>query len=236
MNICNLLTDLLRSELFGLTLVMGSYLLGIFLYKRLKLPIIQPLLISMIIIIVFLKTTGIDYSVFRNNTRFLNFMLGPSVVALGYVLYEQIYYLKGNIISILTAVFVGCIVGIVSVVGIAKLMGTDTQMLFSLAPKSVTTPIAISIAKNNHGIPELAVVFVSICGIFGGAVGAIVLRYQDIKSKVAKGLAMGTASHALGTVRAIEMGATEGAISGLAIGIMGIMTAMVIPFIEKILN
>ena len=228
MNTCNLLTDLLRSELFALTLVMGSYLLGIFLYKRLKLPIIQPLLISMIIIIVFLKTTGIDYSVFRNNTRFLNFMLGPSVVALGYVLYEQIYYLKGNIISILTAVFVGCIVGIVSVVGIAKLMGTDTQMLFS--------PIAISIAKNNHGIPELAVVFVIICGIFGGAVGPIVLRYLNIKSKVAKGLAMGTASHALGTVRAIEMGATEGAISGLAIGIMGIMTAMVMPFIEKILN
>ena len=125
MNICNLLTDLLRSELFALTLVMGSYLLGIFLYKRLKLPIIQPLLISMIIIIVFLKTTGIDYSVFRNNTRFLNFMLGPSVVALGYVLYEQIYYLKGNIISILTAVFVGCIVGIVSVVG---------SLAFSLAP------------------------------------------------------------------------------------------------------
>ena len=120
----------------------------------------------MIIIIVFLKITGIDYSVFRNNTRFLNFMLGPSVVALGYVLYEQIYYLKGNIISILTAVFVGCIVGIVSVVGIAKLMGTDTQMLFSLAPKSVTTPIAISIAKNNHGIPELAVVFVIICGTY----------------------------------------------------------------------
>ena len=118
----------------------------------------------------------------------------------------------------------------------SKLMGTDTQMLFSLAPKSVTTPIAISIAKNNHGIPELAVVFVIICGIFGGAVGPIVLRYLNIKSKVAKGLAMGTASHALGTVRAIEMGATEGAISGLAIGIMGIMTAIVMPFIEKILN
>ncbi len=235
MNRLEALNSLFSSETFLLLLVIGTYLLGVYLYKRLKFPLLQPLLISMILVILFLKTTGIEYATFCSQTKILNFMLGPSVVALGYVLYEQINYIKGNVVSMLTAVFVGCIVGISSVILIAKLFGADQILLFSLAPKSVTAPIAMSIAKNNGGIPELAVVFVVICGIFGGLVGPIILRRLGVKSKVAKGLAMGSASHALGTARAIEMGAVEGAISGLAIGIMGIMTALLIPFVEKLL-
>ena len=161
-------------------------------------------------------------------------MLGPSVVALGYVLYEQLEHIKGNVISILSAVFVGSIVGIVSVVLIAKVLGADHILIASLAPKSVTTPIAISLAEKTGGIPALAAAFVVICGIFGGLVGPVILRRIGIKSKIAKGLAMGSASHALGTARAMEMGAIEGAISGLAIGLMGIMTALLIPFAEMI--
>lgn len=227
--------ELISGETFMLLLVMGTFLLGIYLYKRLKFPLLQPLLISMVLIILFLKSTGIEYATFYAQTKILNFMLGPSVVALGYVLYEQIHQLKGNIISILTAVFVGCIVGISSVILIAKLLGADKVLLYSMAPKSVTTPIAMSIAESTGGVPELAVAFVVICGVFGGLAGPIILRRLGVKSKVAKGLAMGSASHALGTARAIEMGAVEGAISGLAIGIMGIMTALLIPFVEKLL-
>lgn len=176
--------------------------------------------------------TGIDYKTFYDNTRILNFMLGPSVVALGYVLYEQIEHIKGNVISILTAVFVGSIVGIVTVVLIAKLFGADTMLMASLAPKSVTTPIAMSLAKENGGIPALAAAFVAICGIFGGLVGPVLLRKIGVKSKIAQGLAMGSASHALGTARAMELGAMQGAFSGLAIGIMGVMTALLIPFAQ----
>lgn len=161
-------------------------------------------------------------------------MLGPSVVALGYVLYEQMAHIKGNVVSILTAVFVGSVVGIASVVLIAKMLGADRILMASLAPKSVTTPIAISLAEQHGGVPALAAAFVVICGIFGGLVGPIVLRKIGIKSSIAKGLAMGSASHALGTARAMEMGAIEGAVSGLAIGIMGIMTALLIPFAELI--
>jgi len=106
----------------------------------------------------------------------------------------------------------------------------------SLAPKSVTTPIAMSLAEKNGGIPAITAAFVVICGIFGGLVGPIVLRRLGIKSSIAKGLAMGSASHALGTARAMEMGALEGAISGLAIGIMGIMTALLVPFAEMIIK
>jgi len=224
--------DLFSGEVFLLMFVMGTFLLGVYIYKRTKITMLQPLLISMVIIIPFLKLTGIEYQTFYNQTKILNFMLGPSVVALGYVLYEQMEHIRGNVVSILTAVFVGSVVGIFSVMLIAKLLGADHMLIASLAPKSVTTPIAISLAEKNGGVPALTAAFVVICGIFGGLVGPIVLRSIGIESKLAKGLAMGSASHALGTVRALEMGALEGAISGLAIGIMGIMTALLIPFAE----
>jgi len=226
--------ELFKGEVFMLTLVMGTFLLGVWIYKRTKITLLQPLLISMVIIIPFLKVTGIDYQTFYQQTRLLNFMLGPSVVALGFVLYEQIEHIKGNVVSILTAVFVGSFVGIFSVLLIAKLLGADHMLMASLAPKSVTTPIAISLAEKNGGVPALTAAFVVICGLFGGLVGPIILRRLGIKSKIAQGLAMGSASHALGTVRALEMGALEGAISGLAIGIMGIMTALLIPLVEML--
>lgn len=228
----NQIRPFVNTEVFLLMLVMGTFLLGIYIYKHTNITLLQPLLISILIIIPFLKITGIDYKTFYQQTRILNFMLGPSVVALGYVLYEQIEHVRGKVVSILVAVFVGSLVGIVSVVLVAKLFGADKILLASLAPKSVTTPIAISLSEKAGGVPALAATFVVICGIFGGLVGPIILRKIGIKSKVAKGLAMGSASHALGTARAMEMGALEGAISGLAIGIMGIMTALLIPFVE----
>ena len=224
----------LSTEVFLLALVLGAFYLGIIIYQKTKITLLQPLLTAMVIIIPFLLITDIDYQTFYQNTRILNFMLGPSVVALGYVLYEQIGHIKGNVVSILTAVFTGSMVGITSVVLIAKVLGADKMLMASLAPKSVTTPIAISLAEQTGGVPALAAAFVVICGIFGGLVGPIVLRRIGIKSKIAKGLAMGSASHALGTARAMEMGALEGAISGLAIGIMGIMTALLIPFAENL--
>jgi len=225
---------LISGEVFLLMLVMGTFLLGIFIYKRTKITLLQPLLISMLIIIPFLKLTDIPYQTFFQQTRMLNFMLGPSVVALGYILYAQIEQIRGNVISILTAVFVGSVVGIVSVVLVAKAFGADHILMASLAPKSVTTPIALSLSEKSGGIPALTSAFVVICGIFGGLVGPIILRTIGIKSKIAQGLAMGSSAHALGTARAMEMGAVEGAISGLAIGIMGIMTALLIPFAEKL--
>lgn len=231
----NSLRPILSSEVFLLMLCLGSFLLGVLIYKKTNISLLQPLLITMIIIIPFLKITGIEYKTFYQNTRILNFMLGPSVVALGYVLYEQVGHLKGNVFSILTAVFIGGIVGIGTVVVTAKLLGADHTLVASLAPKSVTTPIAMNLSEKHGGASSLTAIFVVICGVFGGLIGPIVLRRIGVKSKIAQGLAMGSASHALGTARAMEMGAIEGAISGLAIGLMGIMTALLIPFAEKFL-
>ncbi len=236
--ISNIITEqllpLLSGEVFMVMLVFGTYLLGVKLYKRFKLAILQPILISMLIIIPFLNLSGIEYQTFAKDTRILNFMLGPSVVALGYVLFEQFEYVKGNILSMLVAVFVGAVVGIGSILLIAKLMGADKIMTISMAPKSVTMPIALSITEKSGGVPALTAAFVILCGLFGGLVAPFILRKIGVSSKVAKGLAIGSSAHALGTVKAIEMGAVEGAISGLAIGLMGIVTSLLIPMVKML--
>lgn len=225
-----------HSEIFDLALVIGTYILATFFYKKTHLGLLHPLLTSIFVIIVILKTLDIPYELFSEGTHLINFMLGPSVVALGYVLYEQMHYLKGNIVSILTAVTVGAIVGIVSVIAIGNLMGADQALIATLQPKSVTTPIAMGIAEKNGGIPSLTAVIVVAVGIFGSIVGPAVMKVLGIESRIAKGLALGASSHGLGTATAIQLGAVEGALSGLAIGLMGIVTAILVPVIHLVLD
>lgn len=227
--------QLFESPEFILVLIFGSYLFGQWIFKKTKLAILHPLIVSIAIIIVFLQVTKLDYNKFQEGGKFVSFLLGPSVVALGYVLYEQMSYLKGNVVSILTSIFIGSITGITSVIFLARLTGADQALIMTLEPKSVTTAIAMNIASQSGGIPSLTAVIVLFCGIFGGIVGPYVLRIFGIKSSIAKGLAMGASSHSVGTVKAMEMGVIEGAISGLAIGLMGVMTALLIPFIHKII-
>lgn len=228
--------QLANSEVFALTLVIGTYLTATALYKRTKVCILHPLLTTIFTIIAILELLEIPYDTFNDGSHLIHFMLGPSVVALGYVLYEQIQYLKGNVVSILTSVFIGAIVGIVSVIIIGKCMGADQALIATLQPKSVTTPIAMGIAEKAGGIPSLTAVIVVAVGIFGSIAGPIVMRVLGIESHIAKGLAMGASSHGVGTAAAIQIGAIEGALSGLAIGLMGIMTAILVPVIQLICN
>lgn len=223
---------LLHSEIFILTLVIGVYLAAVWLFKKTKLSILNPLLISIPVLAVCIRVLGISFEEFEKGSRIINFMLGPTVVVLGYLLYEQMAHLKANAISIITAVFVGCVTGILSVIFIARYFGADHALIVSLEPKSVTTPIAMSIAERSGGIPSIAAVVVIVVGIFGGIVGPFILERLGIKSRIARGLALGSAAHGLGTAKAMELGTIEGAISGLAIGVMGIMTAILVPVIE----
>ncbi len=228
--------NLAHSELFALTLVVGTYLAATALYKKVHFCLLHPLVTSILAIIAVLEVLGIHYESFRQSSHLIHFMLGPSVVALGYVLYEQIQYLKGNVVSILTSVFVGALVGIVSVIVIGKLMGADQALIATLQPKSVTTPIAMGIAEKAGGIPSLTAVIVVAVGIFGSIVGPVIMKVLGIESHIAKGLALGASSHGVGTATAIQIGAIEGALSGLAIGLMGIMTAVLVPVIGLILQ
>lgn len=225
---------LFESTEFILLLIFGSYLFGQWIFKRTRIPLFHPLIISIVIIIAFLKITGVSYETFEQGSQFITFLLGPSVVALGYLLYEQLDYLRGNVASILTSIFLGSIVGIVSVILLAQLTGADEMILHSLEPKSVTTPIAMSISLQSGGNVSLTAVLVLSCGIFGSIVGPPILKLLGIKSSVAKGLALGASAHGVGTAKAMEMGVIEGALSGLAIGLMGVMTALLIPIVHQL--
>ena len=228
--------SLIHSEIFDLALVVGTYIAATILYKKTHLSVLHPLLTSIFVIIVILEFLDIEYASFQQGSHLIHFMLGPSVVALGYVLFEQMKYLKGNVVSILTSVFVGAIVGIISVIVIGKLMGADQSLIATLQPKSVTTPIAMGISEKNGGIPSLTAVIVVAVGIFGSIVGPAVMKVLGIESRIAKGLALGASSHGVGTAAAIQLGAVEGALSGLAIGLMGIMTAILVPVISHLLS
>ncbi|MDR1707372.1 LrgB family protein [Dysgonomonas sp.] len=225
---------LFESTEFILLLIFGSYLFGQWVFKKTRIGIFHPMIISIAIIITFLKITDMPYQTFEQGSQFVSFLLGPSVVALGYILYEQLAYLKGNIVSILTSVFIGSLVGIMSVILLARLTGADQMLIHSLEPKSVTTPIAMSIAEQSGGNVSLTAVIVLFCGIFGSIIGPPILRLLGIQSSIAKGLAMGASAHGVGTAKAMEMGVIEGALSGLAIGLMGVMTALLIPVIHQL--
>ena len=229
------MNNLAQSEVFSLTLVIGTYLASLALYRKTRISLLHPLITSIFVIIVVLKTMDIEYESFQKGSHLIHFLLGPSVVALGYVLYEQIQYLKGNVISILTSVFVGAIVGIVSVIAIGELMGADAALVATLEPKSVTTPIAMGIAEKSGGIPSLTAVIVVAVGIFGSIVGPFVMKVLGIESRIAKGWHWALL-HGVGTSVAIQIGAVEGALSGLAIGLMGIMTAILVPVISFIIS
>lgn len=226
---------LLSSQVCLLTLTLAAYLAARWIYRRVGFILLHPLLMAVAVVIVYLKVTGVSYELYREQTQILDFMLGVSVVALGYLLHEQIRQVKGNLTAILTAITVGSVVGIVSVIEIARWMGADELVVVSLQPKSVTMAIALGVSEASGGVPALTSIAVILVGIFGGIAGPAILRLFGIKSRIAVGLALGAGSHAMGTARAMELGAVEGAMGGLAIGLMGGVTALLVPVIEKIL-
>ena len=194
--------------------------------------LLHPVLVTIIELILILTALKVPYETFREGSRMIHFMLGPSVVALGYILYEQVAHLKKNAISIIVAITIGAMVGIGSIIGVGHLLGVKSSLIASLAPKSVTTPIAMELAGNG-GIPGLTAVIVVCAGIIGSIIGPPIMKLMKIKSPVAKGLAMGASSHGIGTAAAIQMGAIEGALSGLAIGIMGLVTSILLPLFAR---
>ncbi len=227
-----MMNSLFNNEPFVLAFVLGVYLASLYLYRKTKLSFLHPVLISIGVIILILESLNISYTTFKQGSRLIDFMLGPSVVSLGVLLFEHYEHIRKNAIAIITAVFVGSFIGIVSVMAIAMALGADSSVIASLQPKSVTTPIAIDLAAKNGGNVSITAIVVVVVGVFGGITGPFILDKLGISSKLARGLALGSAAHGLGTARAMELGAIEGAISGLAIGLMGFATAILIPLIN----
>ena len=219
-----------------LLLTLGAYMLGVWGKKKSGLALLHPFLISIPVVIVVLKLTDIPCSFYIESNVLIDFLLGPSVVSLGLLLYDNRDIVLKNCAGILTSVLVGSVVGVASVWVLCRVFGLDEMFLFSLEPKSVTTPIAMDISESLGGNASLTAVSVVLCGFIGAVLGPLVLRLIKIKSPVARGLGMGCSSHGLGTARAIEMGAVEGAVSGLSIALMGIATALIIPLFNLIVR
>ena len=217
------------------TLTVGLYCLGGMIYRRTRLPLLHPVLLTFVAVIVFLRCAGIGYERYRDATGILNFALGMSVVALGYLLYEQLERLRGSLLPVGMATLAGCVVGVLSVVYIAMAFGAERQILNSIAPKSVTVPIAVSVAGPLGGNVSVTSVVVFCVGIFGSIFGEWILRRCGVRDPEARGFALGAAAHGIGTARAIEIGAAEGALSGLAMALMGLATALLMPLMEKYL-
>jgi predicted murein hydrolase (TIGR00659 family) len=225
------LDEFLNTPLFGILLSLAAFQIGILLYKKTRSSIFNPLLVGFILVILFLLYFGIDFETYNVGGDYISFFLGPATVVLAVPLYQKIQLLKRDAFPIIAGISAGCIAGISSILIFSGFFGLDETITNSLVPKSVTTPIGIEISKQIGGLPAITVAAIIVTGIIGAVFGPSICRCFRIKDSVAVGIAIGTAAHALGTTRAIELGETEGAMSGLAIGIAGLITVFLAPLL-----
>ncbi|WP_455425150.1 CidB/LrgB family autolysis modulator [Dryocola sp. LX212] len=202
---------------------------------RFPTPLLNPLLVSMAILIPFLVLTGIPYEHYFLGSKVLNDLLQPAVVALAFPLYEQLHQIRARWKSIITICFIGSLVAMVTGTSIALMMGAPVQIAASILPKSVTTPIAMAVGGSIGGVPAISAVCVIYVGILGAVLGHTLLNIMRIKTKASRGLAIGSAAHALGTARCVEMDFQEGAFSSLALVICGIITSLLAPFLLPVI-
>lgn len=228
------MNNLFSNPLFGIIISVVAFEIGSFIYKKTKFPFFNPLLISVTLIILFLQCFSIDLKSYNNGASIINFFLAPSTVVLAVPLYKKINLLKAHAIPIIVGITTGSIAGIISIIYLCKLFNLDTKLSISMIPKSITTPIGIEISKQLGGIPAITVVVIIITGIMGAIIGPLVCKAFKIKDSVALGISLGTASHAIGTTKAMEIGEVEGAMSSLAIGIAGVLTVFLAPLLFKI--
>lgn len=226
----------LENKFFLLAITFGFYFLTRLLQKKTGILLLNPILLTIAILIIFLKMTGISYETYNEGGHLIEFWLKPAVVALGVPLYLQLEAIKKQLLPILLSQLAGCIVGVTSVVLIAKVMGASREVIYSLAPKSVTTPIAMEVTKSLGGIPSLTAAVVICVGLIGAILGFKMLKLTHINSPIAQGLSMGTAAHAVGTSTAMDISAKYGAYASLGLTLNGIFTALFTPTILRFLG
>lgn len=227
---------LTENALFGIIISLLAFEAGLLIYKKTKFPLFNPLLIAIALVISFLVVFNIDVDIYNKGGQFINMFLGPATVVLAVPLYKQLNLLKKYLLPILVGILLGSSIGISSVILLANIFGFEKVLTISLLSKSVTTPIGIEITKQLGGLAPVTVLSIIISGIIGSILGPLLCKKFKINNKVAIGIAIGTASHAVGTSKALELGETEGAMSSLSIGIAGIMTVFLAPTFYALLS
>jgi predicted murein hydrolase (TIGR00659 family) len=220
------------TPLLGLTATLLAYLLAFRLYQRLAFnPLANPVLISVVLLVTLLLATGTPYRTYFEGAQFVHFLLGPATVALAVPLFDQRDKLKRLALPLALGLAAGVVTAIVSAIGIAWLLGASRETLLSLAPKSVTTPIAMGIAEKIGGLPSLTAVLVILTGMTGAIVARPLLNWLRIDAHPVRGFALGVASHGIGTARAFQVSEEMGAFAGLAMGLTALVTAVVAPWL-----
>jgi predicted murein hydrolase (TIGR00659 family) len=225
------MTELLSTPLFGICATLVGYALAQIAYRRTGSFFLNPVATTIGGLIVFLLVLDIPYRDYAVGGKYILFLLGPSVVALAVPLYVRRRDILARRKTISLGIFAGCVSSIVSASGLAWLLGGSRDVIISLAPKSVTTPIAISIVEKMGGIPPLTAALVVLTGCLGAMCGPEFCRLIGVRSPAAVGLAVGTAAHGIGTARMLEVDRLGGAVAGLAIGLNGMLTAFLLPLI-----
>lgn len=220
------------NPLLWLTATMVAYIAGHWLYlKSGENPLVNSVAVAMVILIALLWATGTEYQRYFEGAQFVHFMLGPAVVALAVPLYEHRREVRRTILPIVVALLAGATTAVVSAVGIAVLLGASVETITSLAPKSVTSPIAMGIAERIGGLPSLTAGLVIITGILGAVIGTPLFNAMGMKDWRARGFAMGVTAHGIGTARAFQVNDVAGTFAAIALGLNGIVTAILVPLL-----
>lgn len=217
----NILTD---SVFFGAVISLAAYEGGLLLKKKFRLAVLNPILIGTACVMAALALLNIEYKSYQESAKYINYLLTPATVCLALPLYRQINLLKQNLKAVAGGIAAGVMASLFGVFLLSKLFGLTHEQYVTLLPKSITTAIGIGISEELGGITTITVAVIIVTGILGNVIADFVCRIFHIDEPVAKGLAIGTASHAIGTARAMEMGEVEGAMSSLAIAVAGLVT------------
>lgn len=221
--------SILNTPLFGLILTISAFHIGLFVFKKTKFPIFNPLLIGIVIAMGVMSFFNIPLDYFRRGGDYMTFLLAPATISLALPLYKQLDKLKQNFLPIIIGSLVGAATAIVSTILLGKFLGIDKLLLVSFMPKSITTPIGIELSKLLGGVPAITIFAIIVTGIVGNVLAPAVCKCFKIKHPVAKGIGIGISSHAVGTSKALEMGEVEGAMSALSIVVSGIITFLIAP-------
>ena len=223
---------LLNSGYFGFVITLGAYLLGLQVKRKTKLAIMNPLLVAVTLIILFLVVFRIDYEVYQKGSQYVSYLLTPATVCLAIPLYRQMRLLKDHLGAVAGGIASGVLTSILSIYAMSRLFGLSHEYYVTLLPKSITTAIGMGVSQEAGGIVVLTVVSIILTGILGNVIGEAVFRLFSISDPIAKGLALGTSAHAIGTAKALELGEIEGAMSSLAIAVAGLLTVAAVPLVS----
>lgn len=226
------MTFVQESMYLGFIFTILAYLFGVWLKKKVGWAVLNPLLVAAVVVIGGLLLTGIDYETYNQSAQHISYLLTPATVCLAIPLYKQLHLLQKNFVAVMVAILSGVATSVLCIFAMCLLFQMDHISYVSMLPKSITTAIAMGVSQEAGGVVTLTVVCIMITGIFGNMIGETALRWFRIKEPMAKGLALGTSAHAIGTTKALELGEVEGAMSSLSIAVAGLLTVIAVPVVS----